>query len=188
MTDAVLAGQSLPPFATHDDVAQWTGKTYDGAEQARLTLALEATSRSIRRECGWHVSPMRTADAVTVDGSGAGVQLLPTGHLVELIEVLNGGVPVPLEHVEWSRNGYMRLSGGWTNRLGGVRAIITHGHDPSAVPDLKLLTMQVALRGLQAAKFPGVTQISTGPFSATWDAPAMTGDELDRLAPFKIGG
>lgn len=175
----------LPALATHEDVAKWTEKTYDAAEQARLTLALAGASRSIRNAAGWHVFPVRE-DVLTVDGSGAHVQLLPTGRLLEVLEVHSDATPVNVPGIEWSADGYLRVPGRWSGRLRGVTARVRHGYDD--VPDLHLLTMQLALRGLQATKYPGLSQLATGPFSAKWDAPPLMPDELATIAPYRIGG
>lgn len=178
---------NLPPLATHEDVAALTGATYDVAQQGRLTLILDAVSRTIRRECGWHVYPRLPNDVVTVDGSGSTTQLLPTLALRQVHSVTIDGVVYAGTSVEWSLNGYLRLPAA-TRRLRGVVATVDHGLDDDDVVDLKRLVCELAARGLEATKRPaGLRELATGPFSASWDTPAMTEDEALRVEPFKLG-
>lgn len=186
-----MAAQIPPPFATHAKVAELTGQTFNPAEQARLTVELAAVSSAIRRECGWHVAPVLTGHSLTVDGSGASVQMLPTLRLLALNAIAQDGVVLDPAAVEWSENGYLRNGGRWTRRARGLVVSIDHGYELDEVPELVKLAMGVALRSLHLAAVPGgggLRQIGTGPFSATFAPGELDDDELGKLAPFRIGG
>lgn len=82
----------------------------------------------VRAYCGWHISPARTED-LTVDGSHATVQMLPTLWLTALNTLTVDGTPVDVGAVEWSRAGFLRRDAAWASRLRGVTVNVTHGYD-----------------------------------------------------------
>lgn len=81
----------------------------------------------VRAYCGWHISPERTED-LTVDGSHATVQMLPTLWLTALNSLTVDGTPVDVDSVEWSRAGFLRRDAAWASRLRGISANVTHGY------------------------------------------------------------
>jgi hypothetical protein len=188
MTTTPAEPAPVPALATHEDVAKLTGQTFDAAQQARLTLYLAAASRMLREAAGWHLYPVIGED-VTLDGSGAASQLLPTMRLVELLGVTENGVALDVAGgVEWSADGYLRKLNGapWTRRLRGVRASIRHGYP--VLEDVQRLACELAARALHVSKAPGVSQINTGPFGAKFELSPLTADELDVLTPYSLGG
>lgn len=91
--------------------------------------AWAAAISAIRGYCQWHIAP-NLPETVTVDGSGASVQLLPTLHLTALTSVTSDGIaPDDLADVQWSQMGALKVSGCWSAKYRGVVAEIVHGFD-----------------------------------------------------------
>lgn len=100
--------------------------TPEGMDEAAWAAAISA----IRGYCRWHIAP-NLPETVTVDGSGAGVLLLPTLHLTEVTSITNDGTAVDdLTVVQRSEMGALKItSGTWSEKYGGVVAVIEHGYD-----------------------------------------------------------
>jgi len=155
---------TYPSFATPEQYAQLTGTEVDPEIQGTL----DAASAMIRRYCGWHIAPEITEDLV-VDGSGGKVQTLPTlrlGKLDGLIETRNSVMTIwDPDDIEWSRNGYLRRVGIWTDRLQGITASVTHGFSLDDVSDLTAMAVTMAARA-EASPF-GEKQTAVGAVSVT---------------------
>lgn len=134
-------------------------------------MALAAAEALVRSYCGWHIAPSRT-ETVTVDGSGAQVQPLPTLHLTALTSVTEDDDQiVDLAQVRWSDAGYLwRRDCHWTRRLRGVEAAIEHGY--AEVPaDVQSVVLSVAARSV--ASPDGVVRQQAGTFSVTYSQAAF---------------
>lgn len=104
----------------------------DTAEQALAAVLIAA-----RRYCGWHVSPVRTADELTLDGPGGAVLDLPTRRLTELTTVVEDGTELDVTKLNWSENGSVRKRSGrcWTGWYRAVVVTITHGYSEDEAAD-----------------------------------------------------
>lgn len=179
-----------PSFATPAQYALITKTT----EDPNIQGLLDAASSAIRRYCGWHVSPVVTEEVVA-DGSGGHIQSLPTLRLVSILaltETSRGGtVTVWLpDDLEWSRNGYLRHSGYWTDRLQGISASIEHGFEQADCLDLATLCVVMAAR---AESNPyGETQETVGSVSVTFGGSgtgsgvALYPDQMAQLDAYRL--
>lgn len=160
------------PELTTQDVDDYT----DGrlAHDADQTARLLATGLGLaRRYCGWHVTPSRAGDVVTIDGPGSPLLVLPTLRLTELTTVVEEGVTADVAYIEWSPRGLLRkkvgYAGGeyglghcWTNRFAGLSVTMTHGF--AEAPEWQSAVLSYVDRTSLA--IGGVGQRETvGPFS-----------------------
>lgn len=103
-----------------------------------------AALAAARKWCGWAVTPS-DPETVTVDGPGGLVLSLPTMHLTELTEVIEGGVTLDVDDLAFSVSaGTVRKRSGarWTSELGGITVTMTHGYDTA--PDFDAAVEQCA--------------------------------------------
>lgn len=139
---------TYPSLATPEQYAALTGTPVNPDIQP----VLDAASALIRRYCGWHISPVMQEEMI-VDGAGGHVQNLPTLNLVNLLaleELMPGGTVnvYPPTEVEWSRNGYLRKVGCWTERFQAITATVEHGYDEGDCLDLAMLCATMAARAV----------------------------------------
>lgn len=127
----------------------------------------DAACAAIRTYCGWHIAPVITED-ITVDGSGGGIQLLPTLRLLDVAAVTNDGQSVA--DPQWSESGVIR--GAWTARYRGVTATITHGYETCPA---EVLAVAKSMSAAGAAATPGVKGMTSGPYSVEFSEEAMAG-------------
>jgi hypothetical protein len=163
----MVAITDLPPLAQPADVEAFTkGKLK--ADDLRVTRALAAVSRSIRRRAGWHIFPVVNAHTLVLDGPGGTVLSLPTLKLVNLVALTEAGTVLdPLVDVDVSREtGLVKKVDGslWTTRYGQVVATMDHGEEE--VPELADLTVRLAARGLASPM--GATREQAGALSVNW--------------------
>lgn len=95
----------------------------------------EDVARSVaRRFCGWHVTPVREDDEVTLDGPGSQLLVLPTLRLVELVSVVEDGVTIDVADLFVSARGLVRKKSGawWSRNYGAIVVTMTHGFDDAA--------------------------------------------------------
>lgn len=99
--------------------------------------ALDAVLVAARRHCGWHVSPVKTGDVLTLDGPGIGALDLPTGKLNALTSVVENGTSLDVARLDWSKTGVVRKQSGawWSSRYRSIVAIITHGFTEAEAVD-----------------------------------------------------
>lgn len=159
----------MASLATPEQFAAFMRRDLTGLT-ATADLLLAAASEVVVAYCGWHIAPARD-EVVTVDGSGAVVQPLPTLHLVALTSVTENGFAVDLGGVGWSQDGVLeRYDGGrWTSRRRGLAVGLRHGHD--AVPSW-LVTLVCAVAGRALVAPIGVTQEAAGGESVSYAQPA----------------
>lgn len=69
-----------------DDVQDFTSGRLSSSDP-EVARMLEAALVAARRYCGWVVTPVVTDDAITLDGPGSRILVLPTRKLVTLTSV-----------------------------------------------------------------------------------------------------
>lgn len=174
------------PIASFADSAAYD-KAMTGDPQGYLDAAVAA----IRRYCGWHVAP-KVTEEVTVDGRGGVDLYLPTLRLVSIVKIMNDGVEVATDKVDFSRDGIVELhSGSWSRRLGGVKLTIDHGFDDAH--ELTALAISIAARAASSPR--GVTSEASDGVSIQFSrfgggasgGVALMGHEYQLLDLYKIG-
>lgn len=103
-------------------------QTGSASQPANNIAAAEAI---VRRYCGWHVAPVIIEDLI-LDGSGTNTLFLRTMHLRDIISAEVSGTTLDVSTLEWSQAGYVRLPGGWPDRLRSVKVTIEHGFDEAS--------------------------------------------------------
>lgn len=161
-----------------------------GEEDVDAQLWLHAAEAAIRRYCGWHIAPSLTT-TLTLDGDGTRLLRLPTLHLTELTELTLDGHDA-LAEATWSQRGMVELTGRrhFPDQLGSIRITMTHGWDPTEVPDVIALILTIARRGAsqpavasQAVNGASVSYFSIG--GAPLSIPLLR-TEKEALAPYTI--
>lgn len=138
----------------------------DDAQTGKL---LSAALGAARRYCGWHVTPVREDDEVTLDGPASSLLVLPTLKLVELGGIVEDGEPVDLNYVSVSTRGVCRKKYGapnghcWTGEYSGVTVTMTHGYDTA--PDWESAVLSLVDRMAQGGELTTI-----GPFGYQTDA------------------
>lgn len=128
--------------------------SYEAAQSGDPEYYLDAAVSTIRKYCGWHVSPNIREDIVLDGIGGTGIEL-PTLRLTNVLSIENDGKVIDLESVDISRDGVIELQhGSWSRRLGGIKLSIEHGFDE--VHELTALANTIAARA--AASPNGVIQ------------------------------
>ena len=146
----------------------------------------------MRGFCGWHIAPLREDVELTLDGTGSGILPLPSLLVVDVTEIVEDGVTLDLDSVEWSKDGWLeKCYGRWTRKVAGVVVTIDHGY-AAVPPEVEAVVQAVAQR---AVDNPGsIVRTQDGPFSETY---AQTGfnqstplalleSEKETLGPYRI--
>ena len=155
------------PELTPTDVENYTQGRLNRADP-ETTRVLAAALRGARRRCGWHVTPVRTNDVVTIDGPGSRLLALPTLRLDVLTEVIEDGSAVPVTDLYVSPRGMVEKKSGlwWTGNLGGITVKMTHGFDAAEDFDAAVLSL---IDRLATAAAGGRARV-IGPFQYDIDA------------------
>lgn len=163
----MVAVTELPPLASAAQV-EATTKGKLKADDLRVTDALAAVSRSIRRRAGWHIFPVVQAHTVVLDGEGGAVLALPTLKLVNLISITDNGLvldPVADLYISRATGLVSKRSGAhWSRHYGSITAVMDHGEEE--VPDLANLAIKLVARGLASPM--GATREQAGALSVNW--------------------
>lgn len=134
------------PEISGDDIQAFTHERLDGSDDEVLRM-LAAALAVARRYCGWHVSPVRLADPMTIDGPDSRILILPTRKLAVPINLVitedgtllnsdtfkpsagNGpGLSRPL--------GVRKNSGGyWSADYGAIEIVMDHGYTETEAAD-----------------------------------------------------
>lgn len=156
----------MPEPTPADAAAYSQGRLVDGDN--RTTLLLDGALAAARAYCGWHVIPEKS-DVMKVDGPGSPLLVLPTLRLVDIAALLEDGLTVDLDTVEWSGRGLVRKAsrGCWTGKFRGIEASVTHGFDTA--PDFNAAVLsavdRVGAGGAETVgpfKFPDMGSASAG--------------------------
>ena len=181
----------LPAFVTAAEFSAWTNGKIAEADP-RVAPLLDGASAGIRRYVGWHIGPV-LEETLVGDGPGGSLLSLPTGRLLSVVSVDNGGSVVDPASVDLSKHGMLELQGGWwSSRLGAVSVRVQHGYDLADLEDVKQIVKQVTAAALSSPM--GATREQAGTVSISWatTAPGVSGGlsllarDLEVLAPFKI--
>ena len=154
---------------------------------------LEQAEGLVRGFCGWHIAPSRAAVAVTLDGTGSSILPLPSLYVTAVTAVVEDGVTLNLDSIEWSKDGWLeKCYGRWTRKPSGV--VVTIDARPCGGP--------AGGRGGRAGRCaarrrqPWLDQIrlQDGPFSETFTQTgfnqstplALLDSEKEALGPYRI--
>ncbi len=98
---------------------------------------LQRAYAAVRRYCGWHVTPVKTGDVITLDGPDSVLLPLPTMRLVTLISVVEDGVTLNLADLTPSATGRLLVKKAaprcWSANFRSIVVTMTHGFD--SAPD-----------------------------------------------------
>lgn len=115
--------------------------------------AVAAAVGMVRAWCEWHIAPV-VSQNMWLDGPGGRLLLLPTMHLLQrpvVQQSMRSSNHVdrlePVEDFDWSTKGLLWRDRGWTGRLGGIRATITHGYDAWPA-EVRAVILRIARAGL----------------------------------------
>lgn len=105
------------------------------ASDPEVQRMLDAALAAARRECGWHVTPVRLADTVVIDGPCSRMLDLPTRKLLVLTSITEGGTLVSLDSLRVSAAGprdrpvmVRKRSGAyWSCEYSDIEVVMDHG-------------------------------------------------------------
>lgn len=119
--------------------------------------AIDAVLASARRYCGWHVSPVKSDDAIDMDGPGGKVLSLPTLNLLSVSSVTELGVDLDVANLDRSRRKgtLTKPFGYWTGRDGAIVATVTHGLTEDEAKDWRRAVVQLVGRREQSSRDSG---------------------------------
>ena len=167
---------------TPTDVETYTqGRLHrDDSETARmLTAALAAA----RRYCGWHVSPVKAGEVLTLDGPRGRVLDLPTRKLLDLTSITEDGRDLDVDGaLNWSENGSVRKrSGGrWSGCYRSIVATITHGYTEEEAADWRQAVLS-SIDQVSQTIGGGLPRV-IGPFQFETDPYALERSTFDLFA------
>ncbi|MGL3804716.1 hypothetical protein ACSYDW_01325 [Paeniglutamicibacter sp. R2-26] len=157
----------------------------------RSELLIAGAVASVRRHCGWHVSPARE-ESFILDGRGGRIQRLPTLHIANVLKVTDGGQELTYRtDYRWSEMGLLeRMHGSWSPHFRDVEVTAVHGIDD--VPDIVTMILSVIARTMASPM--GATREQAGAMSVTWanTSPGVAGgmvllkSELAMLSSFRL--
>lgn len=138
---------------TADDVEAFTGGrlSADDDETARMLAAALAAARA---DVGWHVSPVRVDDVITVNGPGGYKLRLPTRKIVALTEVEDNGVVLDIPDSGSSATTadvvfdaevpglLIRQNGCWSTGYSSVVVTLDHGFTEVEAADWRQAILQ----------------------------------------------
>jgi hypothetical protein len=156
----------------------------DTETQRQLDAALAAA----RRYCGWHVTPVLSAQSVTLDGSGTNLLVLPTLNVTALTQVIEDGITLNVADLSWSPRGLIVKKSGywWSSMFAGITVTFSHGY--ATAPDFESALLSSIDRG---AFSPDRIARSIGPFQYTeptnTDAELFTDAERSILDLYAVG-
>lgn len=119
---------------TTADVTAFTKGRLTGGDAQRF---LDAALAVARRECMWHVTPVRDQDTLTLDGPGKSLLSLPTRKLLALDELSENGVAADVTKLTWSETGSVRKASGycWSGKYRSISVKMTHGFTETEAAD-----------------------------------------------------
>ncbi len=173
------------PIVTTTDLT-----AYQGGDAQSL---IDQATALVRRYCGWHVTPSMS-ETITLDGSGVGMQILPSLHVTGITSVTYDGTLLSATDYAWSPNGvieyvaaglYFAGVSRWSTGLGKVVVVFTHGYTDA--PDLAGVILARATRAQKDPK-GNLSSWTRGPFSENYQGASseFTKDERDTLDRYRL--
>lgn len=119
----------------------------------------------IRAYARWHICPIIT-ETLTLDATGTRTINLPTLRLLGVERLEYAGQEIDPAGFEFSDAGLIRVGKtALPSRLGGIKATIRHGYDPSECMEIFQIAEALNRRMQTGIATQGVVQQTTGPFS-----------------------
>lgn len=107
------------------------------ASNVETYRVLQRAYTAVRNYCGWHVTPVKAGEVVTLDGPDHVLLPLPTMHLVTLTSVVEDGVTLNLADLTSSATGRLLMKKAepkrWSSNYKSIVVTMTHGFD--SAPD-----------------------------------------------------
>lgn len=125
-----------------------------GSDDPEVERILDAALVTARRYCGWAVTPVIANDAVTLDGPGSRVLMLPTRKLVTLTSISENGTSLSLTSLSATPGGLpgatsrpaavRKNSGGWwSNLYQSIDVVMTHGYLETEAADWRYAVLSM---------------------------------------------
>ena len=135
-----------------DDVQDFTSGRLSSSDP-EVARMLEAALVTARRYCGWVVTPVVTDDAITLDGPGSRILVLPTRKLVTLTSVSERGASLSLASLSATPGGppgitrpaaIRKASGGWWGTVyQSIDIVMTHGYTEAEAADWRYAVLSM---------------------------------------------
>jgi len=135
-----------------DDVQDFTSGRLSSTDP-EVARMLEAALVTARRYCGWVVTPVVTDDALSLDGPGSRILVLPTRKLVTLTSVSERGASLSLASLSVTPGGppgitrpaaIRKTSGGWWNgTYQSIDIVMTHGYTEAEAADWRYAVLSM---------------------------------------------
>lgn len=147
----------MPEISVADVVKFTKGRLTDDGADGETQRLLNAALATARRHVGWHVSPVKVGDVVSMDGLGGAELQLPTRKIVNVTAVTDDGKDVLHDVVvpagmPWK---LVRKGGCWSHDLAAIKVTMDHGYTEGEAADWRqaILTMvdQMSLLPVSAA-------------------------------------
>lgn len=120
------------------DVETYTGGRLPASDPETQRM-LDAALTEARHSVGWHVSPVLTAQTITMDGPGGYKLRLPTQKIVTLNSIANDGVDLDLVNdvVQSAQVGWLlvKKTGCWSYKYSGISINMDHGFTEDEASD-----------------------------------------------------
>jgi hypothetical protein len=166
-------------FATPAEMAQRSGGVIP-ADHPFLQKELDAASRAIRNECGWHVAPVEQVRFRRRARFPWDVWL-PAMQIESVDEVTLNGEVIDVETVEFDSET------GWTNMRARVVDVLFTAGFPTVPEDLVTLTLELAAGALGTPL--GISREQAGAVSVTYQrvGGGLADADRDRLSAYRLG-
>lgn len=129
------------------------------ADQVETNRKLQRAYAAVRKYCGWHVSPIKVGDVVTLDGPGGVFLALPTLKLITLTTVVEDGVTLSNGTLTPSASGRLLVKRAapfwWSSNLGSIVVTMTHGFDVAPNFDQAVLSLVDEIAVSASSATPG---------------------------------
>jgi hypothetical protein len=127
------------------------------SDDPEVQRMLDAALVTARRYCGWAVTPVVANDAVTLDGPGSRILMLPTRKLVTLTSISENGTALSLASLSatpggppgiGSRPAAVRKVGGgragwWGTSYQSINVVMTHGYLEAEAADWRYAVLSM---------------------------------------------
>lgn len=135
----------MPEISVADVVQFTNGRLADDGPNGETQRMLNAALAVARREAGWHVSPVKMDDVVSMDGTGSAELYPPTRRIVNLTAATDDGKDVLQDTVIPAQMPWkiVRKGGCWSRDLASIKVTMDHGYTESEAADWRqaILTM-----------------------------------------------